>query len=249
MSIQALILVGGLGTRLRPAIGDVPKPMAQIGGRPFLSYLLCQVREAGLSDVLLLTGHGREHIEQYFGSGSREGLAIAYSAEPAPLGTGGALRHALPRLSGSRFLLMNGDSFFTIDLRAFLAAADGPATLALARVPDGARYGSVRMDAAGRVTQFTEKAEGAAPGAPPREPTAINAGIYVLERSVIEAIPAARPVSLERDILPAWIGRGLGAIELTGAFVDIGVPDAYEQLRRDPSPLTALCSQVEAARS
>jgi len=244
MAIQALILVGGLGTRLRPVVGDTPKPMAAVGGRPFLEFLVRQLRRDGFRDVVLLTGHGATAVSEYFGTGSAWDLSIAYSREPGPLGTGGALRHALPRLSGPRFLVMNGDSFFDIDLAAVLAAharatPEPVATLALVRSTETERFGSVEADADGTVTAFREKDESSGPGL-------VNAGVYVIERSMVEAIPDSRPVSLEREVFTELVGRGLHAREFGGAFVDMGVPDAYAALKADPSRLLMLLP--EAAR-
>lgn len=238
--MQALILAGGFGTRLRSVLDPaIPKPMATISGRPFLGYLLAQLRRDGFLDVVLLTGHRAEVVETYFGTGDGWDLTVRYSPEPEPLGTGGALRHALPLLAGERFLVMNGDSFLGTDLnqltaahdRAAAAAGDGVlATLALARLADGSRFGSVDVAPDGSLTGFREKAQPAAPGL-------INAGIYVLERRLIEAIPLGRAVSLEREVFPTLLDGRLRGVELEGPFVDIGVPESYAALEADPSIL------------
>ncbi len=237
--MQSLILAGGLGTRLRPVLGETPKPMAPLAGRPFLEYLLLQLRRDGLRQVVLLTGSGSAAVRQYFRDGRDWGISIAYSDESEPLGTGGAVRHALPLLEGTRFLVMNGDSFFDISMLDLIAAhesrkgAEPAATLALARLDHTERFGSVEVDAAGHVTAFREKAANQGAGL-------INAGIYVVERSVVEAVPNGRAVSLERDVFPGLVGHGLRGAELTGSFVDIGVPDAYQGLRTDPAAILAL---------
>ena len=232
------MLVGGLGTRLRPAVGSTPKPMATVAGRPFLEYLLLQLRRDGFRDVVMLAGYGAEALRRYFREGREWGVSITYSSEPEPLGTGGALRHALPILEGQRFLVMNGDSFFDISLLDLTAAhrSDGitaAATLALARSGETERFGSVEVDAAERVTAFREKIASRGEGL-------INAGLYVLERTTIEDIPAGRAVSLEREIFPDLVGRGLYGTELHGAFIDIGIPEAYEGLLADPTRVLAL---------
>jgi NDP-sugar pyrophosphorylase family protein len=239
--MQALMLVGGLGTRLRPAIGHAPKPMAAVAGRPFLEYLLLQLRRDGFRDVVMLTGFGADALHQYFREGRDWGVTITYSPEPEPRGTGGALRHALPILEGRHFLVMNGDSFLDVSLLDLIAAhdsapADGvaaAATLALVRSSETERFGSVEVDAAGRVTAFREKIATRGEGL-------INAGVYVLERAMLEAIPAGRIVSLEREVFPGLVNRGLRGTELHGAFIDIGIPEAYEALRSDPTGVLAL---------
>lgn len=231
--MDAVLLVGGAGTRLRGVIGDsLPKPMAPIGGRPFLGWLLAQIQDAGLGDVWLLTGHRSEVIEAYVGAGDAWGMRIHISREPAPLGTGGALRHALPSLMTERCLVMNGDSYLAAPLTDLLGAHERShpsITLALARVADTGRYGEVDCAGDGSVRGFREKVVSAAP-----RPGLINAGIYVMETSLIAAIPAGRPVSLEREILPGLLdGRARGVV-FDAAFVDIGVPDSYAALAADP---------------
>lgn len=233
--MRVLILAGGLGTRLRPAIGATPKALAPVAGRPFLEHLLDRPAREGFRCVALLTGYGAESIEGYFGTGHQHGLEIAYSREPEPLGTGGALRLAVSRFPDERFLVMNGDSFFDIPLRSLVDAhlATGAlATLALARASEGGRYGGVEIDAGGRVSRFVEKGQPLAGGL-------VNAGIYVIERSVLEAISAARAVSLEREVLPALVGEGLHALPFPGSLVDIGVPADLIALQADPEPLTS----------
>jgi NDP-sugar pyrophosphorylase family protein len=218
----ALILAGGAGTRLRPLISDVPKPMATVCDRPFVEYLICQLGAAGVSNTTLLVGYMADELRATLGD-NLHGVALEYSFESEPLGTGGALRNALSSLAGDRWFVLNGDSFFDISLDALAAShrADAPLTLSLANVSDAGRYGSVTTAEDGSVTGFTEKA-----------PTAssngwINAGVFVVERSVLEGIANDRPVSLEREVLPALVGRGLRAERFGGYFVDIGIPDDY----------------------
>jgi len=241
--MQALILVGGLGTRLRPVLdASVPKPMAAIAGRPFLAYLLGQLRRNAFEQVWLLTGHGGQNVERYFGTGDGWDLTIRYSLEPEPLGTGGALRHVLPRLSGERFLVMNGDSFLgtslaTLDRAHDRACATSPsvlASLALARVDEGDRFGSVDLAPDGRVTGFREKSSASAAST---SAALINAGVYVVERALIESLPPRGPVSLERDVFPPLCDGRLRGVELAGPFVDIGVPESYAAICADPSML------------
>ena len=226
--ITAAILVGGLGTRLRPVVADRPKVLAEVNGRPVLSYLLDQVARAGVRRVVLCTGYLGEQVLAAFGP--RYGpLQLGYSPEPAPLGTAGALRRALPMLQSDPVLVLNGDSMCKADLNAFYAWHCGQgasASLLLTVAPDAARYGQVQTDAEGRVLRFEEK------GAVAGGPGWINAGIYLLSQACLEAIPADRPVSIEREMFPAWIGQNLYGYQSQGRFLDIGTPDAYAEAAR-----------------
>ncbi len=221
-SLTAVILVGGLGTRLRTAVSGRPKVLAEVRGRPFLAYLLDQLVAAGLQQVVLCTGYLGEQVQASFGSTYR-GLRLAYSQEPAPLGTGGAIRLAQPLILSETALVLNGDSYCDTDLSDFWhwhRACDGEATLRLANVPDTARYGGVQVGVKGQVVRFSEKGITGNAGW-------INSGIYLLGHSFLNAIPEGRPVSLEHEIFPAWVGRGLYAYEREGRFLDIGTPESY----------------------
>lgn len=222
--VTAAILAGGLGTRLRSVVADRPKALAEVAGRPFIEYLLDQLDREGVRSVVLCTGHLGEMLEQHLGSRYR-GLALAYSRESSPLGTGGALRLALPGIHADRILVLNGDSFCDASLRDFAAWHESrhpPASLLLTHTDDTRRFGRVDTDDAGQIVRFQEKADTSGPGW-------INAGAYLLDRTVIAAIPADRPVSIERDVFPAWIGRGLHGYRSAGRLWDIGIPDAYAQ--------------------
>jgi len=218
----AVILAGGLGTRLRPAVNDRPKVLAPVRGRPFLAYLLDQLAAAGVRRVVLCTGHLGAEIEKAFDD-SYGDLRLLYSRETSPLGTGGALRLALPYLDGDPVLVFNGDSFCEADLPALWARHCGTgaeATLLLVRVPHTQSYGWVKLDDNGGVAAFEEK--GGRDGA-----GWINSGIYAMSLRLIQTIPANCAVSLEREVFPKWIGRGLGACLCEGRFLDIGTPAAY----------------------
>lgn len=224
--VTAAILAGGLGTRLRAAIGDCPKVLAPIHHRPYLTYLLDRLADAAIREVVLLTGYRADEVSRALGVTYR-GMRLVYSPEPTPLGTGGALRWALPKLVAPVVLLMNGDSYCDVDLTAFWdfhrrKAAD--LSLVLAEVVDATRYGQVRMTHGERVVRFDEKDPGGAGGW-------INAGIYLLERALIEDIPAGRPVSLERDLFPAWASRGPRVYGYRGGrrFIDIGTPESFAE--------------------
>ena len=218
--VTALVLVGGLGTRLRPVLSDRPKPLAPVGDRPFVCRILDQLAAAGLREAVLCTGHLGGRVREVLGD--RHGpLDLRYSQEDTPLGTGGALRRAEPLAQGDTVLALNGDSYFGLPLAAYLDWHTGlglEASLAIRQVEDGSRYGRVEIDGEGRVTSFREKAAGPGPGW-------INAGIYLFAREALRALPADRPVSLEREVLPAWLHH-LRAYRAEGPFLDIGTPES-----------------------
>jgi NDP-sugar pyrophosphorylase family protein len=219
--ITAVILAGGLGMRLRSAVADRPKVLAPVHGRPFITYLLDLLVDAGVKRAVLCTGYRADMVAETLGSSYRT-LELVHSVESSPLGTGGAVRRSLPLVASDPVLVLNGDSFFDADLPAFRAAhaaAGMAASLLLASVADVARYGAVSIDGAGRVTRFVEKGAASGPGL-------INAGIYLFAREVLEAIPEGE-VSLERDIFPRLIAAGLRGVPGTGRFIDIGVPADY----------------------
>ncbi len=239
--MEALILVGGAGTRLRPVIGaDLPKPMAPIAGRPFLDWLLAQLRDTGIERVWLLTGHRGDVIERHVGRGRRWGLDVRYSRETEPLGTGGALRRVLPRLAGEACLVLNGDSYLAAPLDRLVAAHaafQAAVTLALARVPDTRRYGSVDLNTGGIIGAFREKEH-----APDARPGLINAGVYVMTTSVIASIVPGRAVSFEREVLPRLLGGRARGEVFDVPFVDIGVPESYAALDADPAAVLPIAA-------
>jgi D-glycero-alpha-D-manno-heptose 1-phosphate guanylyltransferase len=225
---SALILAGGLGTRLRSAVADRPKVLAEVRGQPFLLHLLDGLVEAGVRHVVLATGYRADDIEEVLREGYR-GLEIEFSREPEPRGTGGAIALALARLRSPRVLVQNGDSFCAADLRAFAkshASRRASLTLLATAVDDAGRYGRVVVDDDGAVTAFREKDPDAGAGL-------INAGVYLLERAVLDALPRGEtPFSFEREVLGAWIGRGLYATTSDGPFIDIGLPATYAKADR-----------------
>jgi NDP-sugar pyrophosphorylase family protein len=226
MTAPVIILCGGLGTRLRSIVSEVPKVLAEINGRPFLAHVLDRVRDQGFRDVFLSTGYLANRVKEFVDGRPIDNLSVRCIPEDTPLGTAGAVRHVWQ--SGSvptPFTVLNGDTFFGGNLRDVVAAhveAAAAATLAVVRVPAADRYGLVRFDDSDRrITAFQEK--GTATG-----PAWINAGAYVVERAVVESIPADRSVSLEREVFPEWIDRGLYACPFPDApFLDIGTPGDY----------------------
>ena len=232
--IIGAVLAGGLGTRLRSVVSDRPKVLAVVRGKPFLAHLLDQLVEAGVVRVVLLTGYKGEQIQEAFGS-RYKGLPLAYSMEPAPLGTAGALRFALPQLvqnsaqagagAARGVLMLNGDSCCRADFaqfRAFHERERADASLVLAHVADASRFGKVETSNDHRLEAFREKQQTNGAGW-------INAGIYLLKPELIAEIPADRPVSIEREMFPQWLRtRRLLGFQSNGAFLDIGTPESYQ---------------------
>ena len=221
-SITTLVLAGGLGTRLRPVIGDLPKVLAPVAGCPFLHYVLQYLRSQGVSDVVLCTGYGAEQVADYCKDGSRWDMRVRYSPEAKPLGTGGAIKHAQFWIASNPFLVLNGDSLVRADLAqlvSFHTEKQARITMVLTEVPDKIRFGSVVLASDGPIAGFSEKGhEGGG---------LINAGIYLMDRAVLEAIPTESNVSVERGVFPCFVGKGLYGIVVPGPFIDIGTPEAY----------------------
>ena len=222
--MQALILAGGEGTRLRPLTYTTPKPVMPLAGRPFLSYMLDWAHAHGVDEVILSCGFMSDGVKHVLGD-IYDGMRLRYVVEEEPLGTAGPVRLALDEgVLQERLIVLNGDVLTDIDLSVELAqhAETGArATLALYPVDDTASYGVVPTDSEGRVEAFLEKTDGDAPT------NRINAGAYVIERDVIEAIPAGRPVSFEREVFPGLVGDGLYGYLAEGYWIDIGTPERY----------------------
>ncbi|MFD6420071.1 sugar phosphate nucleotidyltransferase [Streptomyces sp. NPDC060194] len=243
---EAILLVGGKGTRLRPLTVHTPKPMVPAAGVPFLTHQLARARAAGVEHIVLATSYLAEVFEPYFGDGSALGLEIEYVTEREPLGTGGAIRNVASRLrcgDDDPVLVFNGDILTGLDIPALVAAHDesgADVSLHLTRVPDPRAFGLVPTDPTGRVTAFLEK-----PQTPEEIVTdQINAGAYVFRRSVIDRIPAGRPVSVERETFPELLAAGAhlqGMVDST-YWLDLGTPQAFVRgsadlvLGRAPSP-------------
>ena len=221
--VTALILAGGLGTRLRSVVPDRPKVLAPVAGRPFLAYLLDQLADAGIGRVVLCTGYLGKQIQGWLGPSYRA-LRVQYSEEVAPLGTGGALRQAQPLIDSGTVLAMNGDSFCEVDLAESWARhreRHAAASILVRWVPDARRFGRVLVDDAGLIRGFDEKRG-------PKGPGWINAGIYWLSLDLVRTIPTGVAISLEREVLPVWVEAGLvHGCPSEGAFLDIGTPEAY----------------------
>lgn len=231
--MQAIVLVGGEGTRLRPLTEATPKPALTLVDRPFLAYMIEWLAGHGVSEVVLACGFLPDVLrEALAGEEDRAGVTIRYVAEPEPRGTAGAIRFAADELGErleERFLALNGDVLTDLDLTALLRAHEergARATIGLHPVEDSSAYGLVRCGDRGEVLEFLEKTGRRAPGE-------VNAGMYVLERSVLELVPPGENVSIERDVFPRLVGDGLYGVRLDGYWMDIGTPDRYLQATWD----------------
>ena len=222
--MQALVLAGGEGTRLRPLTYTTPKPVMPLAGRPFLSFMLDWLRGHGVEEVILSCGFLSAGVRRVLGD-IYEGMRLRYVVEEAPLGTAGPVRLALDEgLLDDRLLVLNGDVLTDMDLTAETAQHErtgAQVTLALIPVDHVSSYGVVPVDSAGKVEAFLEKTDEPAPT------NRINAGAYVVERRVVEAIEPGRAVSFEREIFPALVGDGLYGWAAEGYWIDIGTPDRY----------------------
>jgi mannose-1-phosphate guanylyltransferase len=223
--LQALILAGGEGTRLRPLTSTIPKPVVPLVGRPFISYMVEWLRRHGVDDVILGCGFMADAVRAVLGDGAGLGVRLRYLEEPRPLGTGGALKFAEDLLD-DRFFMLNSNVLTDIDLTAQLNAhtrTGARATLALVPVDDPSAYGLVRLAPDDAVSEFVEK-----PGPEELDTNLINAGAYILERDVLDGMPpAGTNVSIEREVFPTLVGRGLYGHECSGYWLDIGTPDRY----------------------
>lgn len=230
--MQAIVLVGGEGTRLRPLTNDVPKPALTLVDRPFLAYMIEWLAGHGVDDVVLACGFLPDVLREALGDGEHDGVRLRYVIEPERRGTAGAIRFAADALGeelGERFFALNGDVLTDLDLTALAGAhreREARATIALYPVEDSAAYGLVEVDDEGRVLDFVEKTGEPVPGE-------VNAGAYLLERSVLDLIPPDREVSVEREVFPRLVGDGLTALRLDGYWMDIGTPERYLQASWD----------------
>jgi D-glycero-D-manno-heptose 1,7-bisphosphate phosphatase len=220
---QAVILAGGRGTRLGELTRSTPKPLLQVGGRPLLDYVVWNLKRHGVRRLLLSVGYLAEQFQSWYRDGSGHGVEVEYAVELEPLGTGGALLAALPRLD-RRFLALNGDTLFDVnypDLDKLCHERDALAGLALRQVADTDRYGGVELDALDRVKRFREKSA-AGPGL-------VNGGVYVLSRPALDRFTKS-PCSLENDVFPALAADGkLVGKACQGYFLDMGLPESYRE--------------------
>jgi D-glycero-alpha-D-manno-heptose 1-phosphate guanylyltransferase len=230
-STEAIILAGGFGTRLRHLIKDVPKPMATVNGLPFLQFLLKKLQKFGIEHIILSTGYLHEKIETCFGH-SFENLDIAYSQEFEPLGTGGAIQLALTQIQTEHILVLNGDTLFDIDLECFTRfyqEKNSCLAVALRKVKDVNRYGSVEINAENKIIGFAEKNKLQGKGL-------INGGIYLLNKSLFNSQKEKKAYSFEKDILEKqYRTNNFFGLPFDNYFIDIGVPEDYNRAQNELS--------------
>jgi D-glycero-alpha-D-manno-heptose 1-phosphate guanylyltransferase len=234
--MQAILLAGGLGTRLRSVVSDRPKPMALIEDKPFMEYVVHELSKHGITDIIFAVGYKGSMVEEYFGDGSRftapDGtpMTVKYAYEEELLGTAGAIKNAGKYVTEDRFYVLNADTFYQIDYSRLTQLQEQKGlemALVLREVPDVSRYGQAILDEQGFLTGFNEKTTEAKPGT-------INGGVYLMTRALLDEIPEGK-VSLENEMIPKWLGEGrrLGGFVNDGYFIDIGIPEAYYQFMDD----------------
>ncbi len=232
-NLDAMILAGGLGTRLSQVVTDRPKVMVEINGHPFLEYLFHQLLKVGVSRAILCTGYKANQIESHFGTKYKD-LQIIYSEESAPLGTAGALRFGLAHTSSENLLILNGDTFCLADLTSFYSwhlSKNSRASIYLTKVSDTGRYGRVELSEEGRILKFSEKQTSGGAGY-------INGGIYLLSRSLLSTIPEGKQVSIEKEIFPKLIGDAFwGYKSKSNIFIDIGTPESLVEAKNVLPPI------------
>ena len=234
--MKAIILAGGEGKRLRSVVNDIPKPMAPINKKPFLEYLILQLKKQNVKDVIISIGYKGGIIKDYFQNGDNWDINIEYSEEGKPLGTGGALRKAGELIDDEQFIVMNGDSFFDIEFKqliSFHEEKQAVATISLAYAETIERYGHVEIGNNGEITKFVEKGNSVSAGH-------VNGGIYILNSELINKIPLGQ-VSLETEVLPNLINRGLFGMKFKSFFIDIGKPEEYQRICKEPVHLYSYC--------
>jgi D-glycero-alpha-D-manno-heptose 1-phosphate guanylyltransferase len=223
--MKAIILVGGKGTRLQSVISTIPKPMAPVAEKPFLEYLILQLKSHTVHDIILSVGYKKDSIISFFSNGSKWGVNITYIPEKVPLGTGGAIQEAFRFIDDQNVLVMNGDSYINVDLTHYIDwhfTNKCVASIVITEIDDTSRYGTVELDTEDRINSFTEKGERKGSGW-------INAGVYIFHRSIFENKSPLKFCSLEKNILPNLIGKGLYGYRCHDAFIDIGTPESYNQ--------------------
>jgi len=224
---EAIVLAGGFGTRLKSVVSDIPKPMAPVAGKPFLDYVLTYLQHHQIDHCILAVGHLREQIISYFGS-SFNGIRISYSEEETPLGTGGGIKQACEYLNGDEAFVINGDTFFNVDLQElyhFHKQTNAKLSMALKPMTEFDRYGTVEIKNSGKVDAFLEKKY--------MPVGLINGGVYTLNKSIFSAIPEST-FSFEKEVLERRVGDGIiYGLKVDKYFIDIGIPEDYQQAQND----------------
>lgn len=227
--MQAILLAGGLGTRLQSVVNDRPKPMALIQEKPFMEYVIHELGKHGITDIIFAVGYKGSMVEEYFKDGSDFNINVSYAYEEELLGTAGAIKNAGKLVAEDRFFVLNADTFYQIDYSRIMKLheeKDLDMALVLRKVPDVSRYGEAVLENH-MLTAFNEKTTDSRPGT-------INGGIYLMKRELLDDIPEGK-VSLENDMIPKWLKekKRLGGIVNDGYFIDIGVPEDYFKFIQD----------------
>jgi D-glycero-alpha-D-manno-heptose 1-phosphate guanylyltransferase len=224
-----IILAGGSGSRLREAVPDLPKPMAPINNKPFLEYQLDFIHSLGFKRVIFSTGYLGQVIETFFGDSYKE-LELEYAAEPQPMGTGGAIKFAFSRVQTPHFMVMNGDTMFNIDLDKFFqkhVEELAPVSVALRKVSDASRYGTVKMNRVGVITSFAEKLAQSGE-------SLINGGIYLFASRFFKKLNLPEIFSAEKDLFPELVKKEqLYGQAFDAYFLDIGIPEDYKRAQHE----------------
>lgn len=227
--MQAILLAGGLGTRLRSVVSDRPKPMAIIEGKPFMEYVVHELLKYGIQDIIFAVGYKGSMVEEYFKDGSGFGIKASYAYEEELLGTAGAIKNAGRFVTGDQFFVLNADTFYQMDYSRLIEIKERKElhmALVLRQVQDVSRYGEAVLEDA-HLIRFNEKSEENRPGT-------INGGIYLMDQTLLSEIPEGK-VSLENDMIPRWMkqGKRLGGMISEGYFIDIGVPEDFYKFTED----------------
>lgn len=223
--MKAVILAGGLGKRLRPKVSDQPKVMARVANKPFLEFHIRHLKKFGIDRIVCCVGYKAEQIMDYFETGKSWGVEIEYVVEKQPLGTAGAFKNAA---IDEPFIGLNGDSFLQLDVSSLLHyfTSIQAAIIACHKIVDGREYGSIHFDNNQRIVKFCEKANN-------HISDWMNAGVYIITPDLMAMVPEGTPCSIEREIFPQYIRKGLYAFPSHDYFIDIGTPERYDQAQRD----------------
>lgn len=226
MNYDVIILAGGLGTRLRSVIGEVPKPMALIGDKPFLEYLLDFLNKANVNKIIISVGYKKEDIIDYFGN-KYKNIEIIYAEEEQPLGTGGAVLNAIKFVKNDKFFIFNGDTFFEVDLNEMIRFSEkkqADILVALKKLKNAERYGKVKIDEDFKIIEFIEKGS--------KQEGYINGGVYLVNKTMFEKLTLPKVFSFEKDFLEKYYKdfRFYG-LAFDSYFIDIGVPEDYERAK------------------
>ena len=230
--MQAIILCGGLGTRLRSVIGENQKTMTEINGEPFVVNVIKHIKKYGVNDIMFSTGYKSDDVEKFFGKDFYFGMQVSYAKEESPLGTGGAIRNCLSLIKGTEVLVVNGDTLFPCEIDMLLEnfkANNADISIACKSIEDKTRYGTIvfKDEKTGIIDKFDEKKEDS------DEESYINGGVYIMKKSLIESINQGEKISLEKDLIPKWLteGKVVSGIVSNESFIDIGTPESLQQFK------------------